>query len=151
MAHAISTEMGDRLAREVHQQMHGGPLSLVMLKQVHVDSSLEDCQLCGALQGGVLFPDLVSLDRETLLAAQADHAHWKYGEVEVFRTPAHIGDWEHGVRIIPDDDQPFEVQEQGMYRIGIYQGTTAVGWVDLPPMTAGSTLSTMAVKLGWPE
>lgn len=120
-------------------------LWLVMLTKERAGATVEDCVLCGGLVGGIMFPHLASISRETLIEAVDEHEHYKFVDVEVCRVKAHVENAADCVRVVPDDDREFCASRAGFYRIAVYNDLVMLLSVDVGALTVGSTLSTLTV------
>lgn len=145
------------LTDEMHQRMVAGvcdamaeQLSLVVERQQMVECSRDECEQCGALTGGILFPELSPFDPATLADAMEEHdPHWRTVYTPVMpRVAAHIEKIDAGVLVVPDVDEGWAADVQGFYRITVYSGDNWIAWVEMPPMTAGAVIDTLTVGMG---
>lgn len=131
----------------VNDMLFDKQLWLVVLSREQAGTTLEDCFLCSGLLGAIEYPQLSSLQPETLIEAVDEHLHYKYVDVEVMRVAAHAEAGKGCTRIVPDLDQTFAAPRAGMYRIAVHDETNGeLMLVDLDTMQSGSTLSSLALK-----
>lgn len=120
----------------------------VRVKRRSLVAFAEDCILCSGLLGGVLFPSLVSVDRETLEKFIEEHDHYMFVDVEVFRCEAHMYSADGTLHIVPNTNTQFIAPEDGSYDIAIYNELeTPLFTVDIGFMRIGAEFSTLELTL----
>jgi hypothetical protein len=152
MPYPLSKSLIEQMAAGFTNRFAAEPLWLAVCRQERAEASLEECEVCSALQGGILFPELTSLSVETLIEAVEEHKHFKTVYTPVIRAAAHAETNNGLVRVIPDVDMPFVAEDSGFYRLTISTvDDVELASVDLDAMPAGSILSTLTVDIGIPE
>jgi len=123
-------------------------LTLVMQRRIEIPvDTTGQCDVCSELMASK--SSIYATSPEMLRNYVAEHEHYKEGYTEVLRLPAHRepGVNNTRIRVVPDCDRQYIVRQEGKYRIDVYEGSVHKASLDLPAMSAGDALTTLAVSL----